>query len=92
MKSSAQRKLRFRPSRAAYKTIDGWALGLLIEQGAVTECDHHGHRRDHSDPDAWNRAREEARHSPFPGSTTDASLAAINEVMNSVGDSCPDCD
>jgi hypothetical protein len=47
---------------------------VLIEQQAVTECDHHGHRRDRSDPDAWNRAREEAWRNPFPDSTPEACI------------------
>ena len=92
MKSSAQRRLPLQAARAAYRTLQGWALGILIEQGAVTECEHHGHRRDRSDPDAWNRAREEARLSPFPGTTSEASMAAISEVMTSIGETCPDCD
>jgi hypothetical protein len=92
MKSSAQRRLPLQAARPTYRTLDGWALGVLMEQGAVTECDHHGHRRDRSDPDAWNRAREEAELSPFPGTTPEASIAAINEVMTSIGETCPDCD
>jgi hypothetical protein len=48
----------------------------LIEQQAVTECEHHGHRRDRSDPDAWNRAREEAWRNPFPGATPEACIIA----------------
>ena len=55
MPSNPQRKLPFHPARAAYRTLQGWALGTLIEQGAVVECEHHGHRRDRADPDAWNR-------------------------------------
>ena len=35
------------------------ALTTLTEQGAVTECEHHGYRRDRADPDACNRASEE---------------------------------
>src|SRR4051794_23898341 len=46
MKSTSQRKRPAGVSRSAYRTIEGWALGVLIEQQAVTECDHHGHRRD----------------------------------------------
>jgi len=45
------------------------ALGTLTEQGAVTECEHHGYRRDRADPDACNRASEEAWRNPFPGAT-----------------------
>jgi len=45
------------------------AVGTLTEQGAVTECEHHGYRRDRADPDACNRASEEAWRNPFPGAT-----------------------
>ena len=91
MKSTSQRKTAQPTSRTAYRSLEGWALGVLMEQHAVTECDHHGHRRDRSDPDAWNRAREEAWRNPFPGATPEACIAAIDEVMRSIGDRCPDC-
>ena len=91
MKSTSQRKLPAKVGRPAYRTIAGWALSVLIEQEAVTECDHHGHRRDRSDPDAWNRAREEAWRKPFPGATPEACIVALEEVMRSIGDTCPDC-
>ena len=92
MKSNPQRRLSLEVAKPPYRTLDGWALGILIEQGAVTECEHHGHRRDRSDPDACNRARLEARYSPFPGTTPEVSVAVVNLVMASIGDSCPDCD
>jgi hypothetical protein len=91
MNSISQRKTAQPTSRTAYRSLEGWALGVLIEQQAVTECDHHGHRRDRSDPEAWNRAREEAWRNPFPGATPEACIAAMDEVMRSIGDSCPDC-
>jgi len=77
--------------RASYRTLKGWALGTLIEQGAVSECEHHGHRRDHADPDAWNRARGAAWNSPFPGASSEACAEALEEVMRGIGDTCPDC-
>ena len=92
MPSNPQRKLPFHPARPAYRTLQGWALGTLIEQGAVVECELHGHRCDQADPDAWNRAREEAWRNPFPGVTPEACIAAMDEVMRSIGDTCPDCD
>ena len=79
------------PARPAYRTIDGWALGTFIDVGAVSECEHHGHRKDRSDPDAWTRAREEAWRHPFPGATPEACLEAMDEVMQSIGETCPDC-
>jgi hypothetical protein len=78
-------------SRPAYRTLHGWALATLIDQGAVTECDHHGHRRDRGDPDAWNRARTAAWNTPFPGSTPEACIQAMEEVLGGIGDSCPEC-
>jgi len=89
MLSNPQRKLPVHPARPAYRTLQGWALGALI--AAVLECEHYGHRCDRADPDAWNRAREEAWRNPFPGATPEACLAALAEVMHGVGDACPDC-
>jgi hypothetical protein len=91
MKSSAQYKLSRTESRPAYRTLRGWALGILIEEGAVTECEQHGHRRDLGDEEAWNRARELARTTPFSENSAEASVAAIDDVLRSIGDTCPDC-
>ena len=91
MKSKSQLKFSDAARRPAYRTLEGWALGVLIDQQAVTECEHHGHRRDRADPDAWNRAREEAWRNPFPGATPEACITALEEIMRSIGDSCPDC-
>ena len=89
MKSNALRKL---PSSShAYRTFQGWALSILMEQHAVTECGHHGHRQDRSDPDTRIRAREEARLNPFPGESPEACIAALDEVLASIGDNCPEC-
>ena len=71
MSYSTQRKLPLQVARPAYRTLLGWALAL-IEQGAVEECEHHGHRRDRSDPDARHRAPEEAWRTPYPGATQEA--------------------
>jgi hypothetical protein len=91
MKSTLQSKLPTERGRPVYRTLAGWALGVLIEQQAVSACEHHGHRRDRSDPDAWNRAREEAWRNPFPGATPEACISALDDVMRSIGDTCPDC-
>ena len=78
MPFSPQRKLPPKTTRPAYRTLQGWALGTLIEQGAVVECEHHGHRCDRADPDAWNRAREEAWRNPFAGVTPETCIAAMD--------------
>ncbi len=69
MSPNPQRKLPLHATRPADRTLQGGHLVRLIEQGAVTECEHHGYRRDRADPDACNRASEEAWWNPFPGAT-----------------------
>ena len=91
MITTPQRKLPLQTTRPAYRTLQGWALGTLIEQGAVTECEQHGHYLDRADPDAFSRAREEAWRSSFPGVTPDACIAALEDVMRGIGATCPDC-
>ena len=46
------------PLREPYRTLRGWAIGLLLEIHAIKECEEHGHMQDRTDPDAWKRARE----------------------------------
>ncbi|HEY8670520.1 MAG TPA: hypothetical protein VIL63_06770 [Terriglobales bacterium] len=93
MRSSAKiAEIPLQTVRPTYRTLEGWALGLLLEQHAIRECEEHGHIRDRADPEAWNRAREAARHSPFPGTSPAVAVAALDDVMRSIGDTCPDCD
>jgi hypothetical protein len=58
-------KLPLQAARPAYRTLRGWALGTLIDQGAVLECPEHGHRIDRADPDAFYRAREDTSWPPI---------------------------
>jgi len=91
MKSHAQRRLPLPAVRPTYRSVEGWALGTLIEHGAVRECEHHGHALDRGDPDARNRAREAAWNHPFQGASPEECLAAIDDVLRGIGDTCPDC-
>jgi hypothetical protein len=91
MRGHAQRVKRIPASRPAYRTIQGWALGVLLEAHAIRECDAHGHMKDRTDPHALEHARETARQDPPPGTSPDQAVAAIDDVMASIGDSCPDC-
>lgn len=91
MKSNTQQKVPIRNAPARYRTLEGWALGTLIENHAVTECSDHGHRRDKADLEISNHAREEAWRTPFPGKSPEDCLAALEAVMRLIGDTCPDC-
>jgi hypothetical protein len=46
MKNTAQRKLPLQGARPAYRTLQGWALGTLLEEHAVRQCEHHGYAVD----------------------------------------------
>lgn len=91
MTAAAHRKPRGRPTRGAYLTLHGWALGTLIDHGAIIECTDHGHRLDRADPDAWNRAKEEVWRNPFPGADPAACIAEMDAIRHGMGDTCPDC-
>jgi len=79
------------PLREPYRTLRGWAIGLLLETRAIKECEEHGHMQDRTDPDAWKRAREIASKYPFRGATPAEAVRALDDVMESIGDTCPEC-
>ena len=48
--------------------------------------------RGRSDPHPRERAVEAARHDPPPGVSPDAvAVAEVREVLDSIGDLCPEC-
>jgi hypothetical protein len=77
--------------RPAIRTLGGWAISLLQEAGAVRECEEHGWMQDRADPHARERAVEAARHDPPPGVSPDVAAAEVREVLDSIGDLCPEC-
>jgi hypothetical protein len=77
--------------RPAIRTVRGWAIGVLEEAGAIRECEYHGWMRDRADPHARERAFEIARQDPPPGLSREAAAGAMTEVLDSIGDICPEC-
>jgi hypothetical protein len=77
--------------RPAIRTIRGWALSVLQEAGAISECEEHGWMQERADPHARERAFEIARHDVPRGLSPEAATAAITEVLDSIGDTCPEC-
>jgi hypothetical protein len=77
--------------RTPIRTLRGWATTVLQEAGAIRECDYHGWMQDCADPHARERAFELARQNPPPGLSPEATAAATIEVLDSIGDSCPEC-
>jgi hypothetical protein len=77
--------------RPAFRTIEGWARSVLLEAGAIRECEEHGWMKDRADPHARQRAVHIARGNPPFGVSPDEAAAAVEDVLGSIGDTCPEC-
>ncbi|WFU26802.1 hypothetical protein QA649_11520 [Bradyrhizobium sp. CB1717] len=73
------------------RTLRGWAIHVLQEAGAIRECEEHGWMQDRADPHARERALDIARGAPPAGVSPDAAAAEVRDVLNSIGDTCPEC-
>jgi hypothetical protein len=83
--------LMLKERRPAIRTLRGWAIGVLQEAGAIHACEEHGWAKDRADPHARQRAFETARENPPSGSTPDEAVAELRDVLDSIGDTCPEC-
>ena len=83
--------LMTRERRSAIRTLRGWAISVLQEAGAIRECEEHGWLQDRADPHARERAFDVARQDPPAGVSPQAAAVAIAEVLDSMGDNCPEC-
>jgi hypothetical protein len=77
--------------RPAIRTLRGWAISVLQEANAIRECEEHGWAQDRADPHARERAFDIARQDPPAGVSPEAAAVAIAEVLDLVGDTCPEC-
>ena len=48
--------LMAKAGRPTTRTLGGWAISVLLETGAVRECQEHGWMQDRADPHARERA------------------------------------
>jgi hypothetical protein len=80
-----------RARRPNFRAVDRWATGLLSEAHAIHKCDEHGWAKDRTDPHARAEAFRIAREKPLAGLSPDEAVAAVRDVLESVGDSCPEC-
>jgi len=83
--------LKMKDRRAAFRTIEGWARLVLFEAGAIRECEKHGWAKDRADPHARDRALIVARQEPPVGLSPNEAVAAVEDVLGSIGDACPEC-
>ncbi|PDT85751.1 hypothetical protein CO669_31215 [Bradyrhizobium sp. Y36] len=77
--------------RPEIRTLRGWALNVLQEAGAIHECEEHGWAKDRADPHARARAIDRAREVPPAGVSPDEAIAEMRDVLDSIGDNCPEC-
>jgi hypothetical protein len=83
--------LMAKEQRSAVRTLRGWAISILQEAGAVRECEIHGWIQDRADPHARQHAVAVARDDPPHGVSPNEAIAEIREVLDSIGDTCPEC-
>jgi hypothetical protein len=83
--------LMMKERRPAFRTIEGWARSVLLDAGAIHECEEHGWAKDRADPHARDRALLVARQDPPPGVSPNHAVDAIRDVLDTIGDTCPEC-
>jgi hypothetical protein len=83
--------LMMKERRPAIRTIEGWARSVLLDAGAIRECDEHGWMKERADPHARERAVGVARQEPPAGVSPEQAVEAVEEVLASTGDTCPEC-
>lgn len=77
--------------KPTFRTTHGWAISVLQDAGAIRECEDHGWMRDRADPHARDHAIAIARQDPAPGLSPDAAAAEVHQVLDAIGDVCPEC-
>ena len=83
--------LMFKERRPAIRTLRGYAISLLYEAGAIRECEEHGWMQDCADPHARERALGVASQDPPHGVSSEEAVAAVHDVLDSIGDVYPEC-
>jgi hypothetical protein len=83
--------LMMKERRPAFRTIEGWARSVLLDAGAIRECEEHGWIRDRADPHARERALLVARRDPPSDASPEKAVAAVRDVLDTIGDTSPEC-
>jgi hypothetical protein len=83
--------LMTRESRPAIRSLQSWAMSVLLKAGAIRECEEHSWMQGRADPHTRERAFAIAQKYPPSGISSEAAAVAITEVLEGIGDTCPEC-
>jgi hypothetical protein len=83
--------LMFKERRPTIWPLQGWAISVLQEAGAIRECEEHRWMQDRADPHARERALCLALENPPFDVSPEEAIAAVEDVLDSIGDTCPEC-
>jgi hypothetical protein len=65
--------------------------GATEKPWCIRECEEHGWATDRADPHAREHAFDIARQDPPSGVSPDDAVAEVRQVLDSIGDTCPEC-
>jgi hypothetical protein len=83
--------LMMKKPRPPIWTLRGWAIAVLKDAGAIIECEEHGWMQDRADPHARDRAFAAAGQNPPPEVSPEEAIAEVRDILDSIGDTCPEC-
>ena len=78
-------------NRKRVPSLHRWAILVLLEEGVIRECAEHGWMRERGDPHARIRAIGLAKSDPPAGYSSEQAVAELLDVLQSIGDECPEC-
>lgn len=74
------------------ETLDMWATDILLEAHAISACPDHGYMRLRHSHHAIDYAKDLAQHRKFSGRNKRERIAAVEDVLDGLADSCPGCE
>ena len=73
------------------ETSRWWATDLLLEAHAIAPCHDHGYMRLRHSQHAVDYAISLAEHRKLSGKNKRQRVAAVEDVLDELGDACPAC-
>lgn len=77
--------------RKQIRSLHSWAISVLLEEGVIRQCHDHGWMKETPDPHARERVLDLARFDPPAGYYADQAVAEMLDLLESIGDECPEC-